>query len=287
MNEKDTEPFDPLRRSHVPGTTDRAIKRRMAAEAQERDAEDLEAHMGLENGRIMRDEERLDRMDQWDRVINRRQEFEDFPEISDRDLATLQKLIKRHGLPLLRMEPELARWVVRRGVYAWQTLRAVERRRTQKSLFRPEELIEVMRVLHVHPSGFADMIAPPSQHVAARQAINRWLHGLNPAHGAFARAAERLINEHVRHLPKRGGFPIPGRMDDVLPQTLERRQRAERAVRRMDVPLARAAQEAAERERKERYERRTPPAQMGQDTAPDASGRGLHEDQGRSGEPLS
>ena len=242
-------PFDPLSQTWTEqGKSWLAQKARTDRERRVAEAEWLAKHFQLDDkGRLPENEAAQDKGVKARETI--RKKLTDFPRINDGELARLEGIIQRYGLPLAAMSSETASFVVRRVMMDFHRL-SVLRRALKEPLFTPDELIELMRVLQVKPTQLAEMVAPQNPN-NARGSIFRWMHGAAHPTSVLGLKINRLIEQHVRH-PKRGGFPGPRKESELVQDgDTARRRRSYRAKKQreaegMFIPLAPSARKHKE-----------------------------------------
>ena len=239
--------FDPLTRSMYPlgeiKIARDARTKRMLAEA---DAAWMAKHFQLtEDGKL--DPKESAQLTAKERAAKYKR-LTDFPRIPPGELDRLERIIAQYGLPLAALSSDIAAFVLRRVLIEYHRLTTLHRR-TNKGLFTPEELLELLTVMQLKPWELADALRGGQVGTRDRHAINnliqRWLHGVNKPNGITAIRVNSLIEQHVRKTKARaGGFPAvsrPGVARSENPDTVQRRTRRERQRKPAVAPLTKAA----------------------------------------------
>jgi succinate dehydrogenase flavin-adding protein (antitoxin of CptAB toxin-antitoxin module) len=252
--QKPGEPFDPLAQmTTTPGASAQARwNRGRRAERLER-ARRMAIHLGLTaTGGLPEDEtgHNLSPKQRDERDDRLRTGFE---EITPEALKALESLIDRYGLPLEELDTRIAAFVLRRVLLEYRNMAYLQRDQRQ-GMFTPQELVELMRVLHVNQHQLADLLAgqaSPQKRYQTYVMIQRWVHGINKPTGVTALKANRMIELHVRRKTRGGMKPEGSREPDEelsdKPATVERRTRWRKrraGEGEMDIPLSTAAQQA-------------------------------------------
>lgn len=240
-----SEVFDPLDRTRLPlgskVTGGRDRRRRAEREALQAELRVLAARYGLTERGTLPEGEQVASIsrEKRDRIIAK---LTGYPVIPDGELALLNDLLRHYGLPVERLDPDVAAFVIRRAQYEFKRFATLQRK-PEVPMFTPQELLELLKEMRLRQFALAKLLQPDNPE-AAYNAIQRWLHDLNYPRGVLAMRVNRLIDLHVRNRRRPGGFPAeraPGELS-ANPETVVRRNRLDRARARLEadrtIPLS-------------------------------------------------
>ena len=241
-------PFDPLSQTWVEqGQSWLARKPKTDRERKKAEAEWLARHLQLSEKGSLPEDERSHSNGLEERA-KRYAALTAYPRIPEGELARLEGIIKKYGLPLSALSSDTAAFVVRRVMMDFHRLSTL-RRAIRKPMFTPVELIELMRVMRLKPTQLAEMVAPGVGVTRdnAVGSIHRWMHGASQPTSVLGVRLNRMIEQNVRRKGS-GGNPeaTRGVVKSDKKETAKRRARKARAAERvqMEIPLSYAAQQA-------------------------------------------
>lgn len=249
---KGTPSFNPLKQTQVPlGQSKLARDARTSRARAQAEAEWLANHFQLDA------QGRLDSSESGEKLTKTQRDAKykrltDFPRIPEAELARLEAIIKRYGLPLSALSSDTAAFVVRRVMLDYWRL-SILRRKIRPPMFTPEELIALLQEMNLQAAGLADLLTPDRRE-GTNNMLWRWIHGVNAPTGVIGLRVNRLIEQHVRRKRRTDAPPpsraIPGRRGaytSTNPSTVARRQRKWRRTEIVaDAPTTQAVRKEEE-----------------------------------------